>query len=57
MFELIIVIKVIYLIANDVKGDIAIFLLYIYQATLERNIDKKFITPIYLKSDIYISED
>jgi hypothetical protein len=57
MSELIIVTEVIYLIANDVKGDIVTFLLYIYRAALERNINKKFITPIYLKSNIYIPKD
>jgi hypothetical protein len=57
MSELIIIIKVIYFIANDVKDNIITLLLYIYRAALERNINKKFITPIYLKSNIYISED
>jgi hypothetical protein len=57
MSELIIIIEVIYLIVNDVKGDIVTLLLYIYRAALERNMDKKFITFIYLKSNICISED
>jgi hypothetical protein len=57
MSELIIIIEVIYLIVNDVKGDIVTLLLYIYRAALERNMDKKFITFIYLKSNIFISED
>jgi hypothetical protein len=57
MSELIIIIEVIYLIVNDVKGDIVTLLLYIYRAAFERNMDKKFITFIYLKSNIFISED
>jgi hypothetical protein len=57
MSELIIVIGVIYLIANDVKGDIVTLLLYTCRAALKRNVNKKFITPIYLESDICIFKD
>jgi hypothetical protein len=57
MSELIIVTGVICLVANDVKGDIATFLLYICRAALERNVDKKFMTPMYLESDICIPGD
>jgi hypothetical protein len=43
------------IIGNDVKGDIVTLLLYTCQKALKRNVDKKFINPIYPYSDIPIS--
>src|SRR2546430_11883943 len=43
-----------YTISNDAIGDMATLLLNTYQEAFKRNIDKKFINPIYFKSDIPI---
>jgi hypothetical protein len=48
------VIGITYIISNNIKGDVAGILLNIYRKALKRNIDKKFINPTYLKSNISI---
>ena len=48
------VIGITYIISNNMKGDVADILLDICREALKRNIDKKFMNPIYLKSDILI---
>jgi hypothetical protein len=48
------VLGVTYIISNNVKEDITTLLLYTYQEALKRNVDKKFINPIYPYSNIPI---
>jgi hypothetical protein len=42
------------IIGNNVKGDIATLLLYTCQEAFKRNVDKKFMNPIYPHSNISI---